>query len=839
MADYLSACATAIKRSVPDLSDDDVEEILSAMVRRERSMPNRRDDALRWVETAKARSAEEILKARIKARAARIDAMRRIEIDTRLATIRGKGEQAGVQALSDLVTTSERAGAGRALSTEARKLAARDEFRGAFLADVQGEGLLPVLRYLHKDPDGERALVREISRLSGDQNVKPTTDARTKTLAEIFVRHRERMRLAHNQAGAMIDALPGYVGRTSHDPRRMSRAGFDQWADDITPKLDLPRIFAERDVDPTDGAAVRDFLRKIYGNLVSGNHRVATHGHGDGFKGPANLARALSEDRVLHFKDADAWLDYNRAYGSGNVLATHIAGLEHGADALALMRQWGTNPQTGFEGAARRLSAKLRDAGDLAQSAAIERATKPGGKLWREWQVVSGAADIPGSTHWASIGAAIRALQAMKSLGGVLLSSVSDTPIAASVLRHEGVNYWTAMGRNVGALFEGVPKGVRAEVAANVGAGFNGMLGGIYHRMGHDSGANGQIARAADFFFKVNLQTWWTDSFERGTAFTLSRHLAHNLAKPWAGIDPTLRTGLARFGVTEADWTAAQGVNLLADGADRYFHPGLLRDAGNVEAAERIGAWFSTTIGAAVTRETAYTRSLVTQGLPPGTVMGETMRLMMQFKSFPITALTRHIGREAYRGGDVINVSNVAQLIAMTTLFGFVSMTLKDIAKGRNPREIEDGQDAIETVTAAFLQGGGAGIFGDFLFGEHNRFGGGFLSTAAGPTAGTISQFASLFARAREEAAAQAGDGGNLRGLAAEGLRFVTGNMPGQNLFYTKLAVDHLFIHSLQEALSPGYLRRMERRVERENNQTFWLRPGGGLGEGTIADVLR
>ena len=50
-------------------------------------------------------------------------------------------------------------------------------------------------------------------------------------------------------------------------------------------------------------------------------------------------------------------------------------------------------------------------------------------------------------------------------------------------------------------------------------------------------------------------------------------------------------------------------------------------------------------------------------------------------------------------------------------------------------------------------------------------------------------------------------------------------NTPYANLFYTRAAADYLFLYSVQEALNPGALRRMERRIEKENGQTFLLSP--------------
>ncbi|MNO05529.1 hypothetical protein D3C81_2269540 [compost metagenome] len=56
-------------------------------------------------------------------------------------------------------------------------------------------------------------------------------------------------------------------------------------------------------------------------------------------------------------------------------------------------------------------------------------------------------------------------------------------------------------------------------------------------------------------------------------------------------------------------------------------------------------------------------------------------------------------------------------------------------------------------------------------------------------------------------------------------MRYAIGQTPFMNLFYTRAALDHLFLYSVQESLNPGALRRMERRIEQENGQSFLLAP--------------
>lgn len=60
----------------------------------------------------------------------------------------------------------------------------------------------------------------------------------------------------------------------------------------------------------------------------------------------------------------------------------------------------------------------------------------------------------------------------------------------------------------------------------------------------------------------------------------------------------------------------------------------------------------------------------------------------------------------------------------------------------------------------------------------------------------------------------------------AEIVRFAKSNIPGQNLWYTKAALDHMIFHQLQEHFSPGYLARIKSRSRKEFGQGYWWEPG-------------
>ena len=219
-----------------------------------------------------------------------------------------------------------------------------------------------------------------------------------------------------------------------------------------------------------------------------------------------------------------------------------------------------------------------------------------------------------------------------------------------------------------------------------------------------------------------------------------------------------------------------------------------------------------------LTEPNANIRAMMTGGMARGSLGGEAMRIWLQFKTYPVTFYQRTMAREGLALGDfdrsAASLFGAGHLVAMTGLLGYLSFTLKDFAAGKLPREPEDAKGYGKLVVRAMTQGGGLGIYGDFLFGETNRFGNDVLETAAGPTLTTASDVVAIWNRIRTG-----------EDPSAASIRFVAGNTPFLNLFYTRAAMDYMILYQLQEAANPGYLRRMEQRLKRENDQEFILPP--------------
>ena len=712
-------------------------------------------------------------------------------------------------------------GAGR--SVDAVKHALESELVGPMVVELERAGLMDVA--VMRDPDFELKVAREMAIVNGAKNVQPTGDVNAQALAKILAKYTENGRIMQNKAGAFIRKLDGYVARQSHDQIKIARAGFDEWKAKITPLLD-ERTF--------DNAYDRDaFLKAVYANLASGDHMKASGGSDwmGGFKGSGNLAKKLSQERVLIFKGPDQWLQYNNEFGRASLYESVLDGLGFSARNTALMRAFGTNPEAAFKADLERAVKAAKKAGDIKEVNALNSAL-----VQAEFDQISGGVLQHGNASTAQINGAIRSVISMAKLGGVVLSSIPDIAIRASVLRHNGVSLFEAYGNALDSLVNNFRGTERRQVADLLGAGIDGILGSVYERFHATDSVPGTFNRLSNIFFKATGLTWWTDAMSRGVGLMLSRNMADQLAsgKAYLGLDALHRTTLGRYGIDERAWAALQKADLFQAEGRGYLTPdaiGKLPDAvvrqylGKTDASARaideartnlqtsLSAYYTDQVRESMTFAGAREKALVTFGSSAGTPLGEAVRYVMQFKQFPITYLTKHFGRELSRG-ETINGAGLAHLIVASTALGYVAMTAKEYAKGRNPRKPEDAAGWAKVAMAAMQQGGGLGIYGDFLFGEANRFGGGIIGTLAGPAAGLLEQYVGVLHAAR--------DGED---VGAKTMRAAVNSAPFLNIFYARMALDHMILYGAMESMNPGYLRRYERQVERDNDQTFWLPP--------------
>jgi hypothetical protein len=827
----------AAKRSGVELLEDeilDILDILERRVKRRTAGGTNKSESELIIEEAAEITRQAKINAAIQKRNRLINAKRYATVKQRLnAEPKNRGK-----ILSEIMVGSLRHTEAGRLSVDGRGHAIMTDSVGLLLNELEKQDLTKLFASGQLD----ELIYRELFDGLGTSGNKEAQQ-----IAAAIQRVQKSLLRRKNRAGSNIRELRNYVVRQSHDPILLRDAGFEKWRNDIMPLLDLEATF--KNVEP--GQTDEEFLRAAYDGLVTGIHQKTEAVYGqDGkvdpltaFKGPSNLAKKLSAERVLHFKDGKSSHQYSKKYSRMRLSEAVLNGITHDAQSIALMETFGTNPRAMFD----RLMKEIRE--EAPDVASLDRINKR--RLENQFAELDGTTRARGAgkpilmgVDFAGISAAWRMIQNMAKLGFATISSISDIATKASFISQTtGRSILSSYARAFGDIFAGFSQKEQRDLAYLLNVGTENFIGDVHARFGANDSGPGMVAKAHQFFFKLNGMQWWNDSQKTGLARMMAADLAMNKNKTFSGLHKDVQNNLSLYGIGEAEWDLMRTVNMKAADGREYLVPAAVNDltpeqidpiirekTSRAEVSDsarqefiddlrtKIATYYTDAADTAIPTPGARERAIMNQGTSRGTVLGEAIRALMQLKGFPITYLTKGMTRQFYgaRAGGRSGALAIMQMVTGTTIMGYLAMSMKDILKGREPREVFSKDTVLKTDTlqSAFLQGGGAGILGDYMFGEFNRYGQSFTQTLAGPTFGSIDDVFKMFAKFRD------GDE-----VAADAVRFGIRNTPYINLFYTKTAMDYLVLYGLTEKMNPGYLKRMEKRIAKEQGQEFYFPP--------------
>ena len=900
----MSKCHGPVKMaSEGALSEEDIDYILDGVLRRSQRKGRPFDKA------AIAEAAAEMTREEVIGRALE----RRLRVAQQVASEKFDAQIAGMSGIGDLgdrfrafMVGSERQGLGGSYSVEAEARGLEAALLGQVQRDLREAGLLGRIEAFRSDPTLELDVAREMSRLNGGPDAA-TNNAEALRIAEIFNAANERARLLMNDQGAWVGKIDGYIVRQSHDPAKVaggfwregaamragakpgevslsaSRRAFRLWRDTIRPLLD-EKTFEGLDARVADdmtpeargdfGGAVDDvndpveaFLFNTWWNVVHGklDELGGTDDLAD-FRPPASKARSVSKSRVLHFRNADAWMAYNDAYGGGSLFSQQMSGLQRAASNTALMARMGPSPEAMFQTKRAALLAQARASGDTKAASKLSAAIRE-----REFQELTGAHAQAENLRMAQVGRTIRSWQVLSKLGGVVLSSMSDTGLTAQTMVRAGGSFLDGYGAAFGGILRmGDAEGKQAADLLDVGG--RAMASHIAGRFVAQDGAGGLIGSATRMLYKVQGFTFVQDGIRQGFAQAASRLLGQQADMAYDALEIGTRETMERYGIGPAEWDLARrglthphsdapafpslrqkpNENLAGDAAGRRYwtfdaldgigDKDLLRWKGlsgkdaTPDAARRarhdlrmkFQAMVNGMLDDALTEPRARERvQLAGMSGRPGTVWGEFARSATQFLSFSQAIWGRHVmpAARGYAGQHPVGL--MAHLILATTLLGYMQMQAKMIVAGKEPRGLYDEKGEFqggELFTASLLQGGGAGIYGDLLFGEANRNGLGFtVGAMMGPSISEVERAMTITRKV------VSGDPDKLDDLPGDLTRAAKANIPFSNLWMTRSALDYAIWYRLQEAASPGSVARYERTVEREQNTDFLFSPADAV----------
>lgn len=825
----IKQAATALGHNVTDKEAADILDNMESLIEKRniKIYTESQEDSLRAMAVEMFINAK--ISAAIQKRNYLINKKRAIEIQQQIKSYEAQGIGGAADAILDMLVGSVKNYTGGRMSVDARRQGILNDASGTLLAMLQKKDLVTVFQSGQLD----EAIYRELFDGLGSSG-----NSSAREIAEAIDIVQKNLLRRKNRNGANIGELANYVVRQRHAPGRLRDAGFEKWRQDIIALLD-----AEKTFKGIPESKQTEFLKEAYDHLVSGNFQKVSSVFGDdgkidsltAFKGPANLAKKLSGSRVLHFKDGKASHKYASQYSDKNLIASVLDGIAHDAESIALMEVLGTNPQAMLD--------------RIVQSQGLEGLGKQ--------RVEAAFAELDGTTRaigaqeknlkglsFSNVSAGLRAVQNMSKLGFATISSFSDVASKATLLQREtGRSMFSSYNEAILDVMRAFTDKQKKEFSYLLGTGTDAMLGSIHSRFGADDQLPGMLTKAQQYYFKLNGMQFWNAAQKDGVARILAADLAASVGKRFDSLPIELRNTLAMYNIGAEDLALLRGVDRRGPDGRDYIFPEMVNqltpdqidpiisrrlkttditDAKRQQFLDdfrtRLAAYYADSADAAVPTPGARERALMNWGSKRGTPLGEAVRMIMQFKSFPITFVTKGLKRQYYgkKAAGKSGYIGIAQLMVGTTVMGYIANATKDVLKGREPREVFSEERAFAGFVEAFTAGGGAGIYGDFIFGEYNRYGQGLLQSFAGPTLGMADDVAKVWGKLMDGKPIEAGEK-----VAQTALR----NIPGINLFYAKFAIDYLFMYGISEKMSPGYLRRLEKRMKRDQGAEFFLPP--------------
>lgn len=591
---------------------------------------------------------------------------------------------------------------------------------------------------------------------------------------------------------------------------------------------------------PLDDAGFARVMGEVYDNAVAnwvdGPPSAATTGR-------PMLANARRDPRIIALKDAASWQSFAGKYGTHDspfeAMMNHVGRM---SEDIAMLRTLGPNPEghrryilSLFD---RELEAMTVSAPEGADDATKSRAVKANRKAEDQlrkqrrdfetmWAHVTGAADQPVNTTIARLSGDMRSWLVSTQMGSAIISSISDTATLAMASRMNGLPVMDVIGRAVRDLAE-----PGSEIrAAQMGLVADSLANGIHaiDRFNGETIRAGRAGQLASGVIRASGLRRWSSVLRNSFALETMALYAREASKAFAELDPQLQQGLGRYGIDADGWDVIRATPAHAERPNALLlRPMDVRAQGGEAAGRAADAYkrlIDTEMDYAVIESDPMTRALIFGQSRPGTAGGEVRRAFAMYKSFPVTFVTMHFARAAARGWDGSRLGHAALGFSAMWALGLVALQAKQVANGKDPYSLDPTTTRGQRAFAqALLQGGGLGIFGDFIGQDQTRHGNSLVATLAGPQFAAAEKV-SKFLVGNLQRAGQ----GEPTHFAGDALYTAAGFVPFSSLWYGRLTFQRGVVDQLAlmiDPRTPDRFRRIEAQAAKDFDQRFWWRPG-------------
>jgi hypothetical protein len=667
---------------------------------------------------------------------------------------------------------------------------------------------------LRRNTEGIKPVIQELlGKETGIDFAKGHADALRKSFD---LAHKE-----YTNAGGIMGRLDNYFPQV-HNRDRMKQVPFEEWYGFVRSRLDVDRMIDENTGLPFTESRLKAVMAEDYDNIINFGRTDLLKRAEEG-KQTLGLSKDIAQrreaSRFFRFKDADTFLEYNDKFGTGDegLYDAVIGHFEMTARDTAILQKLGPKPNA------------------MNRHLDLQMAARDVGDTRRKWtngmyEVLTGRTDGWSGDHWALklLGGTQNVLRSAL-LGSAPISAMADSTFIAATARLNGLSAVSSLARYTKQLNP-------ASSADRKLARRSGYIAEIA-----TSGALQDMRFGGENF--GGEMTSWLSSFTnrasglhamtKGAADALALEMESTLADfkrtntVWKNLPKEFRDMAKVHNINEADWAKIKKAELFENPDNGVqFLRSMEVSKIDPEVALKVDDWIYSMRAIATNEPTLRTRSITTGAFTganakKGTITRAFWGSAFMFKSFPVTVMFNHV-LPAFKSAAQGKFEHAATVAVGTTLIGGLAVQLRDIVKGRDPRELDS-----KFWAAAALQGGGMGLFGDFVFSDYSRFGRDpLVDFLVGPIGGLTSDvlrtFKGNFDRALD-------DGNDLDKFKRDVFSLAKRNTPAVNLWYSRLLVERLFLDQIEKQIDPQFNRRnrqIENRMYKDFGNKYWWRRG-------------
>lgn len=675
-----------------------------------------------------------------------------------------------------------------------------------------------------------------------------TGDKAAKALGEAWSKTAEAARLMFNSGGGSIGKLERWGLPQQWDAARVRENGKDGWVATVMPRLDRAAMVDRMTGAPFTDARLKAVLGDTWSSIVTGGASRVKPGER---LGQGVLAKQRGDERFLVFKSADDWMAAQKAFGEGDPFQAMMGHLDGMASDIAQLQILGPNPRHQFQWLAEmaRREATLEEAAGV--KGARDRAEGMVLEAERMLGHYNGDLNMPVNSQLSQGAATVRGGLTGIMLGSAVLGEIgSGYAFGRMARKFSGLNRNGDMGELMRLLASPEERAMARRTGFIIEQATDGFVRGSHDNLRlmtvgakAEEGMNAFARRLPAAVIRLQGLTGLVAARKRSFRFELMGALHDVRDRTLADLkggskqDQALGRWLDARGFTEADWTIIRAAEPFEPRAGASFLlPGKVA---HPELSARLGEAIELETRFASPETTLEARGIYTTQRP-GTFWGELQRSFGMFKGFTAT-MTNLYAQEMVlqaraRGGNAMFnlAADAAEGIFFLTLGGAVTMQLRELVKGNDPKPIDDAK----FWGAALTQGGGMGLAGDFFYAAEARNGKTAPVAAFGPVGQLASDTWGLTggnalevggAMLDRDDPASLGEAVEKARPGREAARYATNYNPLASLWWSRAAFTRMVGDNLQRVLDPEAeeaFERRRRRMERETGQEQWWPQG-------------